>query len=331
MSFFSGRYGLVCDNMKSATIVLANGQLVTASATSNANLFRAIKGGTNNFGIVTSFTASLFPQDSFWGGTIAQPTTNKDALIQYISNFTDSATFDPNAGWICDFTWVGGIPGIIHNIAYTDGSVSWPPPAYAPVAALPKLATTIRKAKLSSFTTEIALAQSVTNSKNNMLVTLTFVNRGQDAVDFMKDVWDLADETVKSLLTVVSLNFILTYQPLPHVLYTKGSNNGNGGNVLGLDRFNEDLINLLFTLSWVLPTDNARVETAMKALEASIKTKMNDYGVANEFVYLNYAAAWQDPISSYGQQNVQFLKTVSQSYDPNGLFQTGVPGGFKLH
>jgi FAD/FMN-containing dehydrogenase len=328
VSFWSGRFGFVCDNLLSAKIVLADGSLVTASPSSHSDLFRAIKGGSSNFGIITSFTAKIFSQDAFWAGTIGQPITNKDALIQYIANFTDSATFDPYAAIICDFAWVAGVPAIIHQIAYTDGSVSWPPPSLAPLDAMPKLATTIRKTKLTGFTTEIATAQSVTTGKNNMLVTLTFVNRGESAVIFMKEVWELADETVKSLLTVAALNLIMTYQPLPHVLYTAGES--NGPNVLGLNRFNDDLINLLFTVSWPLATDNARVEAALKSLETAIKAKMQEHGVANEWVYLNYAAAWQDPLRSYGQQNVNFMKGVSQQYDPRGLFQNGMPGGFKL-
>jgi len=53
-------------------------------------------------------------------------------------------------------------------------------------------------------------------------------------------------------------------------------------------------------------------------------------GVWNEFIYLNYAAPWQKPITSYGQANKNFLQSVSKEYDPNSLFQKAVPGGFKL-
>lgn len=48
-------------------VVLASGKLVNANATQNTDLFKALKGGSNNFGIVTRFDLRVFPQGKFWG------------------------------------------------------------------------------------------------------------------------------------------------------------------------------------------------------------------------------------------------------------------------
>jgi FAD/FMN-containing dehydrogenase len=54
-------YGLSIDNLLSVDIVTADGQLRTASATENSDLFWAVRGAGSNFGVVTSFEFRLHP------------------------------------------------------------------------------------------------------------------------------------------------------------------------------------------------------------------------------------------------------------------------------
>lgn len=69
------KFGLTCDNLLSAQVVLANGNVLSCDANHNADLFWALRGGGGgNFGIVTSFTfqthavssLSLFTLDWAW-------------------------------------------------------------------------------------------------------------------------------------------------------------------------------------------------------------------------------------------------------------------------
>jgi FAD/FMN-containing dehydrogenase len=55
------KHGLSCDNVVEAQIVGADGEVRTASADVNSDLYWAIRGGGGNFGIVTSFTFRLHP------------------------------------------------------------------------------------------------------------------------------------------------------------------------------------------------------------------------------------------------------------------------------
>ena len=45
---------------------------------------------------------------------------------------------------------------------------------------------------------------------------------------------------------------------------------------------------------------------------------------------MNYAWRGQMVIDGYGEDNKRFLKEVSEKYDPDGVFQKAVVGGFKL-
>ncbi|TEB23723.1 hypothetical protein FA13DRAFT_1797769 [Coprinellus micaceus] len=56
------KYGLTIDNLKQVSIVTADGSILTANDTENADLFWAIRGGGSNFGVVTEFVFDLHPQ-----------------------------------------------------------------------------------------------------------------------------------------------------------------------------------------------------------------------------------------------------------------------------
>jgi FAD/FMN-containing dehydrogenase len=60
LSFLSGQYGLVCDNVVNFEVVQADGSIVNVNADSNSDQFFALKGGGNQFG-----TLSIAPFPSF--------------------------------------------------------------------------------------------------------------------------------------------------------------------------------------------------------------------------------------------------------------------------
>lgn len=118
------------------------------------------------------------------------------------------------------------------------------------------------------------------------------------------------------------------FQPLPK-LYTERSI-AAGGNVMGLERQKDDGV-LLLALAEV-PTADQRdaAYPKVKAWVEEIQAFASSVGGAQDWLYLNYANPSQDVLSSYGVENVSFMKKVAAKYDPEEVFQKLCPGGFKL-
>jgi FAD/FMN-containing dehydrogenase len=83
-----GKHGLSCDNMISADLVNADGAHMTASATTNEDLFWAIRGGGGNFGIVTALEFRLHPLESIEGGVILYPRSAAFDLLRRYRDLT---------------------------------------------------------------------------------------------------------------------------------------------------------------------------------------------------------------------------------------------------
>jgi len=88
------RYGLSCDNVEGFTIVTADGSLVQASATKNADLFWALRGGGGNFGVVTEFAVRVHPLTSVMLGESFCLGDDIYRIVQHWRDFMPSAPDD---------------------------------------------------------------------------------------------------------------------------------------------------------------------------------------------------------------------------------------------
>ena len=90
--WLSRKHGMTIDNLESAEVVLASGEVVHASATQHPDLFWALRGGGGNFGVVTRFEFRLHPVGpDVLSGLIVYPISEAKSVLQKYRDFVAKA------------------------------------------------------------------------------------------------------------------------------------------------------------------------------------------------------------------------------------------------
>ena len=92
LGWLSSKHGLTIDNLLSADVVTADGRFLTASATENQDLFWGLRGGSGNFGVVTSFEYRLHAVGpTILGGMVMYPVAKTREVLRFYKQFSKDA------------------------------------------------------------------------------------------------------------------------------------------------------------------------------------------------------------------------------------------------
>ena len=125
-----------------------------ANANENSDLWLALKGGSNNLGIVTRFDMITFQQGAFWGGFVFYAPSTFPQHLKALNDLATNPNYDVYAHVIVSYGYGLGAFAVTNTIYYTKGP-SPNPPALQPFASIqPQLENTLRAAELLNFTDE---------------------------------------------------------------------------------------------------------------------------------------------------------------------------------
>jgi FAD/FMN-containing dehydrogenase len=97
------KHGLAADNLVSAEVVTATGDVIRANGSEHEDLFWALRGGGGNFGAVTGFEYNLHPLHEVTGGLVAHPFGAAGDVLRFFRDFTEDLPDD-----------VGSFAGLVH-------------------------------------------------------------------------------------------------------------------------------------------------------------------------------------------------------------------------
>ncbi|KAH7303321.1 hypothetical protein B0I35DRAFT_365165, partial [Stachybotrys elegans] len=320
-SWFTGALGFVADSVLNYEIVLASGEVVNVNSTTNSNLFKALKGGNNNFGVVTRFDlATIQHSQQVYGGLAIVPPSIADEVLEALQLFTDDSTgihasegltieffMDPSTGTGQVLLWL------------IDTNATGTHEALQPFFDMePKILNQVYQTSIANYPSSIPDVSRV------LMADVTFVND----LDIIKGVYNITMEIMKTVSHIPGLSWDFQFEPLSrHVIE---ASTARGGNVMGLEDAQDDLLVLFIMPLWTDAQYDAEVHKAAETWYRSVKEYTIGLGKDHSWEFANYAAWFQDPMGSYGPGNLQFLRDVSHKYDPTGLFQRAVQGGYKL-
>jgi len=323
LSYFATREGFGCDNVVSYEMVLASGEVINVTSSSFGDLWLALKGGSNNFGIVTEFKFRTFAQGDLWGGNIVNPISTASEQLQAFSSFCSAEDFDENAGLIVTMSFQGSASEFFNSIVYTQPVVN-ASAFHAFTSIEPQLENTVAIVNLST------LALSDSASSPDQFQQITFATTFENDLNMLVKLFEIWNASTSALSNVKGIEWSLSLVPLNHAVTSKSVT--RGGNSLGLpvNPPKGSLILVLLSATWIDASDDSLMGKAADDLLDRIISTSKALGVFNRYIDVNHANQGQDPIAGYGKDVKKKMLMVSERYDPHQVFQIAVPGAFKL-
>ncbi|KAH8652031.1 hypothetical protein BX600DRAFT_386550 [Xylariales sp. PMI_506] len=326
IGFFSYEHGIASTMVKSFEVVLGSGEIVTASDQTHSDLFWALRGGGNNFGMVTKAELSTIPN---WGvriGAVSFGSDVQDRYIQSLEEFAHYADLDPLTSMESQIRWVPSDSltersydaFLFHNNddLHPAGLQNFSAPVLPITTGNLTNMTMGEWANSFPYSSDVGFREifhflSVPANKTAMtIITETYFN------------------ATYSLANVTGYQTALSTMPITSLVAELST-----GFATGLGDSSAPSFWVVESPTWLYPADDAQVLAAHTEANEQIIANLAAAGFSTlPFVYLSdsekteFAEVWQ----GYGVENVRKLQAIRNKYDPEDVFTKLVSGGAKV-
>ncbi|KAI1266109.1 hypothetical protein F5Y18DRAFT_384608 [Xylariaceae sp. FL1019] len=313
LSYFSSEYGLGFDNVKSFEVVLANGSIVVATPSKTSDLYKALRGGITNFGIVTKFELFTRPIGNIFIDTRAYSPNQTVDFFNAVDSYQKQGQLDTKSSVTFQVLETGPVVLMLYS-----GDVL-PDDTFAPfynLGSYQPVATSNRSTLLDVLT--LSNAQFVTD--NIRVQGDTFSHKSSSTL--LNDLYKIwVEETI-------DLPQDVTSAWVPNVIAASVAAMGrqNGGNLLKLHETSQ-----VWYESYFLYEDPSYDELVRKVTEEVTQKCLTAIEAAEAtipYLFANTAGSRQPVLQSYG--NIPYMETVATKYDPESVFQKYQRDGFLL-
>ncbi|KAI9035692.1 FAD-binding oxidoreductase [Aspergillus affinis] len=319
---FSNKYGWSLDNVYEYEAVLANGTITNASESHNSDLYFALRGGGNNFAIITAFTVRTFSQSPVFTSTTTYAANQSEQVLDRVYDlYTDKIlTSDKEMGYDLYYTYSSESDRFILSGTQRYGKPIQNPSVFQAIDRIPTLSRSTNIGPMS----QVVDGNEEMGTTRHLFATLTVA----PSRSFLSQGLRVFEQEVEAIKTVAGLipNFIC----YPLQRNALAAMKQRGGNALGIDQ-DEPLFLVLISTAWSNSTDDAAVNRMTANIIQRLSVAANDLGVASQYKYINYASAAQAStvFDGYGDENVHRLKIIQKAVDPHGVFTSqGLWHGF---
>lgn len=324
ISFHSGQYGWAANSVVGYQVVTADGRIIQANKNTHSDLFWALKGGSSNFGIVTRFDVQTHPTGRIYGGVFSWNASHThqavDALAAFVSpggGIEDpKVAVLPNIG--IDPTSGTQSATILGFYDHPDGSIlrNFTASALSNTAKVRTYAEFMAEGSAGGTRGDFRAAFHCKSFKASA-GTVKMINT------------TVTQDSIQNLSKVPGIFVALSIQPLGKSWLAAAKK--AGGDAIDLEPSNGNLLILNLVVQWSNAADDVKIANWAESILVKLEKQATALGVNFPFIYINDAQKGAQPFIYYGGgKSLARLREIRKKYDPNGLFQDLMPGGFKL-